>query len=76
MIYGLLDPRDKVLRYVGKTYKRRELRLAEHIEDAKLGKSRPLHAWIGRLLSANMAPEIFVLKRFPPNESWAEAKKS
>ena len=76
LIYGLLDPRDQILRYVGKTHKRRELRLAEHIEDAKLGGSRPLHVWIRSLLSESLEPEVFVLKRIPPNESWEEAERS
>ena len=76
LIYGLLDPRDQILKYVGKTHKRRELRLAEHIEDAKLGGSRPLHVWIRSLLLENLEPEVFVLRRIPPNESWEEAERS
>lgn len=36
LIYGLLDPRDLALRYVGKTHMRREHRLARHIERATL----------------------------------------
>lgn len=35
LIYGLIDPRDRCLKYVGKTHKRRELRLAEHIMKAQ-----------------------------------------
>ena len=76
LIYGLLDPRDKQLRYVGKTHKRREFRLAEHIEDAQLGRNRPLHVWIRELLSVNLNPEIFVLRRIPPAECWAEAERA
>lgn len=76
LIYGLLDPRDRILRYVGKTHKRRELRLAEHIENAKLGGGRPLHVWMRELLSENIEPEIFVLRRVPPDESWEIAERS
>jgi len=75
LIYGLLDPRDKSLRYIGKTHKRRELRLAEHIEDAGLGKGRPLHVWIRELLEQDLQPQIFVLRRVPPSESWGIAER-
>ena len=75
LIYGLVDPRDSSLRYIGKTHKRRELRLAEHIEDAGLGKSRPLHLWIRELIALNLKPKIFVLRRVPPSESWEVAER-
>lgn len=46
LIYGLLDPYELCLRYVGKTHKRREIRLKEHIEDALSGSTSPVHQWI------------------------------
>lgn len=75
LIYGLLDPRDCCLRYIGKTHKRRELRLAEHIQDALDGSSAPVHQWIRDLLTRDLAPLIFVLRRVPPEESWEDAKR-
>lgn len=75
LIYGLLDPRDHSLRYIGKTQKRREWRLAEHIEDAQLGGMRPLHTWIRKLHKLNLVPEVFVLRRVPPSENWETAER-
>jgi len=75
LIYGLIDPRNSCLRYVGKTHKRREIRLAEHVEDAAEGGSRPVHEWIRDLLASGCKPEIFVLARVSANSDWASAEK-
>lgn len=76
LIYGLVDPRDSCLRYIGKTHKRREIRLAEHIAAAREGSSRPVHLWIRDALAAGVHPEIFVLERVEANLSWEAAEKS
>lgn len=70
LIYGLLDPRDNSLKYVGKTHKRRENRLADHIEDAIEGSTAPVHNWIRELLSIDLEPMVFVLKRLEASENW------
>lgn len=75
LIYGLLDPRDQSLRYVGKTHKRRELRLAEHLEAARSGRSSHLYNWIREVLEAGFEPEIFVLERVPGDQDWEEAER-
>jgi hypothetical protein len=55
VIYALVDPRSKEIRYIGKTEKRIAQRLAEHIE-------RPVNAsvseWIAGLRDAGMVPRI------------------
>ena len=75
LIYGLLDPRDNSLQYIGKTHKRREWRLAEHIECAKEDDKRPVYDWIRELLAIGLEPEIFVWKRIPPNGDWREEER-
>lgn len=75
LIYGLLDPRDGTLRYIGKTHKRRELRLAEHLERAQDGDPRPVYGWIRSLLDAGTQPEIFVWRRIPAEADWRRAEK-
>lgn len=75
LIYGLLDPRNACLCYVGKTHKRRELRLAEHVHDAMNGSQRPVHVWIRELILEGVSPEVFVLERVKPEESWQEAER-
>ncbi|NDY96256.1 GIY-YIG nuclease family protein [Wenzhouxiangella limi] len=76
LIYGLLDPRDQSLRYIGKTHKRRELRLKEHIEEAKEGTHRPVHRWIQELLSEGHEPQIFIWRRISPEQDWGDAERA
>ena len=75
LIYGLLDPRDNSLRYIGKTHKRREWRLEEHIEHAEENDQRPVYKWIRELLEQNLKPIVFVWKRIPADHDWRQAEK-
>jgi hypothetical protein len=49
-IYGLIDPRDYKVRYVGKTSQRMDKRLDHHIGRAKRGDTKPVYAWLRSLL--------------------------
>jgi len=51
-IYGLIDPRDYRVRYVGRTSQRMEERLAQHVNTAERSKrhSSPVYRWIRELL--------------------------
>ena len=75
LIYGLLDPRTKTLIYVGKTHKRRENRLAEHIESANNGSTAPIHDYIRNMIANGVLPVIFVLARVPPSNSWQDEER-
>ncbi|WFE68400.1 hypothetical protein P8S54_09330 [Thiomicrospira sp. R3] len=75
LIYGLIDPRDRALYYIGKTHKRREWRLAEHIKHALENDQRPVYEWVRALLLEHLEPEIFVWKKISPDSSWREAEK-
>lgn len=75
LIYGLIDPRNSALKYIGKTHKRRELRLEEHLADAELESSRPLHIWLRELIESEIVPVIFVIERVPGSSNWEEAEK-
>jgi hypothetical protein len=74
LIYGLLDPTNSTLRYVGKTHKRREIRLAEHIRDTEEGSQLHVHNWIRGVIARGDKPIIFVLDRIPGTMDWAEAE--
>ena len=75
LIYGLLDPTTNEIRYIGKTHKRRELRLQEHIEQARTGVETEVYKWIRCVLSKSEVPHIFVLERVPGASSWEEAER-
>lgn len=65
LIYGLFDPRDGALRYVGKTNATLDKRLRQHICDANRRKfeSLPRFRWIRKLTSVGLSPEIRTLKK-------------
>lgn len=73
-IYGLYDPRDNELRYIGKT-SRLEQRLNEHLVEARKGKIKSYkNNWIKQLLNKNMLPYIEVLE-VSSYENWKEKEK-
>jgi len=73
-IYGLVDPRDGQVRYIGKTGCRLSLRLSRHIAAAKHEADNFCHRvnWIRELLGLGLLPEIRGLERNPAD--WAEAE--
>ena len=72
-IYGLIDPRNGEIRYVGKTYNMQR-RLWQHI-------SRPrnchIGSWIKNLKSCGVKPEIFCLEEFNFDDvlNWQESEQ-
>lgn len=67
-IYGLIDPRNGELRYIGKSHKLRE-RFLEHLSGK--GKTHK-DKWIRQLLSLGLQPELIVIEE---TEDWVEAEK-
>lgn len=59
-IYGLIDPRDDELRYIGKANDV-DSRLKDHIKAAKANKSRKIARWIRGLLSKDLVPNLILL---------------
>lgn len=75
LIYGLIDPDNSCLRYIGKTHKRKEMRLEEHISKAIEGNTRDVYDWIRGLLSKGMKPIICILERISPEDNWRLAER-
>ncbi len=75
LIYGLIDPRDRCLRYVGKTHKRREIRLNEHTVAAMSGEVSRVYSWLRKLIELGSFPEIFVLEKVSGSDNWEEAER-
>lgn len=61
-IYGIFDPRDGEIRYVGRTRNPVEVRLAQHQTVTKSGSRTHLARWINELASAGIMPEIASLE--------------
>lgn len=75
IIYGLIDPRDNQLRYVGKTGTSLKRRLREHI----YGATRPgirvrSRFWLRSLIKSNLLPDVFVIEEVDEDD-WVEAEQ-
>lgn len=58
-IYGLIDPRSGLIRYIGKANNSIS-RLKSHIRDSRT-RNTPVYAWIRKLASLGFEPDIIVL---------------
>jgi len=72
-IYGLYDPRNGELRYVGKTIDLK-LRLWVHMSKAKSNEPDLKSKWIRKLLAENLEPEIRILET-SNDSNWPEAER-
>jgi hypothetical protein len=73
-IYGLVDPRDSRIRYVGKTSVTLNTRLRAHLNDVRRGRVYiPRHKWLSELLAAGLVPSIVELECVLDG-SWQEAE--
>lgn len=57
-IYGLVDPRDNEIKYIGKTLSKLNIRLNAHINDKKQSKKQ---SWIKHLKDLSLLPTIILL---------------
>jgi hypothetical protein len=74
LIYGLVDPRNGNLRYIGRTKRRLMVRLNGHIQSAKKASDRHVHSWIRGVLMAEMKPLVVLLEETDAR-SWEEAEQ-
>lgn len=70
LIYLLRDPLTGECRYVGKTVKRLETRLQNHIAQAKYYKRRHVCHWISKLIGAGHKPGIELIETVPSGQDW------
>ena len=69
-IYGLADPRDGEIRYIGKTVAPDE-RLRQHTERRAYPPNNPLGCWLKELHATKLQP-IMVCLEVVPQSRWAE----
>lgn len=58
-IYGLIDPRSGMIRYIGKANNPAK-RFASHVRDS-IRRNTPVYAWFRKLAGLGMQPEMLVL---------------
>src|SRR6185503_10610541 len=75
-IYGLFDPRNLELRYIGMTENSISIRLSGHISEARHSSKRNHKVnWIRQLLSEGLVPAIEVLEECTI-ETWQESEQA
>ncbi|MNT09197.1 GIY-YIG catalytic domain protein [compost metagenome] len=75
-IYALHCPIADTVRYIGKSINP-EKRLAGHISSARtMAYRHHTSAWIRKLLSVGLAPELLVIDEVPEGESWQDCERS
>jgi hypothetical protein len=73
IVYGLIDPRNGELRYVGKTARRPSRRLAEHAWASSLGDTHRCR-WVRQVLSAGCKPEMVTIETHESANSLNDAE--
>lgn len=72
-IYGLADPRDGEIRYVGKA-KDPETRLDLHLCETQLRPKTHRNHWLRKLRREGIRPQLFILEQVPDTH-WRESER-
>jgi hypothetical protein len=72
-IYGLVDPKNNQIRYIGKTQQPLKRRLTQHIYDNGLS-NKYKYNWINKLKNEGLKPQIIELETCN-EENWVEREK-
>jgi hypothetical protein len=75
VVYGLFDPRDGALRYVGKTVAKLSGRLSRHLASARQGYRTHACNWLRSLLAVGLSPEIVEFECVPAGENWVDVEQ-
>lgn len=73
-VYGLFDPRDGQLRYVGLHQGRLQKRLNEHLCKARKGVKLYVYDWMRSVLKEGLEPEIEILQTCDSIEEMRESE--
>lgn len=75
LIYGLLDPRDGTLRYIGKSSSGMS-RPRDHARPSRVRVERTHKAnWVRSLLAIGLCPQIVVIEEHPTSDDLGEAEQ-
>jgi hypothetical protein len=73
-IYALVDPRNKAIRYIGKSINPRN-RLATHLSKSSLKKRTHKNCWIKSLLKLGLKPELELIDEVDYRDDWTIEEK-
>jgi group I intron endonuclease len=75
VIYILVHPITREVRYVGATTQEPDRRMREHICDARRRAKSYVHRWILSLLDAGLKPEMIVVQKVPATGDRVKAER-
>jgi GIY-YIG catalytic domain-containing protein len=73
-IYGLVDPRNQAIRYIGKSVDPPK-RLATHLSKSSLKKHTHKNCWIRSLLEGGLKPKLEILSEVDYRDDWTAEEK-
>lgn len=74
-VYGLVDPRDQQIFYVGKTYQQLGDRLLKHLSESRSEKfTTPKHNYIRDIVGAGEKPYAISIQVYDTEEAALEAE--
>ncbi len=74
-IYGLFDPRNLELRYIGRTKHPASIRVSQHIHDAKKNNITHKDRWVNQLISEGLRPATEILEECT-EDNWSEIEQA
>ena len=75
VIYALIDPMTREIRYVGKTSKQIIVRLKKHMNAAKHNNGSHLFHWLRDLDSKGLTPATKILEEVKRGDDWRERER-
>lgn len=74
IVYALVDPRDRSIRYVGETVRSLHARVAQHLRAANEKTTPPVNAWIRGILSSGSKPVSIVIEELGCKQDMHDAE--
>lgn len=75
IIYALVDPRNNLIRYIGKSHRTAHRRLRRHLAACYLTGNTHKERWIRQLLRVGLEPEITILQHCSTPEELNRAER-
>jgi len=73
-IYGLFDPRNLELRYIGRTKHPTYIRISQHVHEAKKNNTTHKDRWVNQLLLEGLRPSVEILEECT-EDNWSEIEQ-
>lgn len=69
IVYALIDPESREVRYVGETVRKAAIRMSQHLRAAKEKTTPPVNAWMRGLVERGGLPEMLELEEYADRQA-------